>query len=347
MANPSPLQSRHEAHDAQMMAFGDGVDIAAVFDVVETEYGRLRNRAAVMDGAHRALIELSGGDRLDFLHRLLTNDCAPASARPGEVRRQFMLDRQGKIMADMLQVETDGRTWLDTDVHSADTIIRELDLMRFGEDVEVRDVTAQRHRLSLHGPAAAELAHPHEHEAVVFRHDECDVPGWHVWMPSERADGAWAAWTVGDDPPAKALGWLAYNMARIEAGTPLYRVDFGPDTIPNETGLMARAVSNTKGCFRGQEIVARIRDRGHPARTLVRFAGETDALPVAGEQVHAEPSHGKPVGAITSSAPSPLRGGKPIGLAMVKWNHHEPGTRLYSPAEGATVPIVIEPLASA
>jgi len=344
MSNPSPLMSRHEAEDVQPMPFGEDVTIAAVHDVVETEYGRLRNRAAVMDCPHRALIEVTGGERRDFLHRMLTNDCA--QIMPGEVLRQFILDRQGHILADMLQVETEHATYLDTDVHSAAALLEELDKMLFGEDVQLRDLTGERHRLSVHGPNAEQVAGQYRDEALVFGHDVCGVAGRHMWMDATRVEPVWAALTEGDDPPAKALGWLAFNMARIEAGTPLYRVDFGPDSIPNETGILQQAVSNTKGCFRGQEIVARIRDRGHPAKILVAIESKSDELPIAGEPVFAESSYSKPIGAVTSSSPSPLRSGKPIGMAMVKWGHHEPGTELYTPAQGGTTPIITAALAS-
>jgi folate-binding protein YgfZ len=349
MANPSPLMAPHEAHGVQPMPFGADVTVAAVHDIVETEYGRLRNRAAVMDCPHRALVEVTGGDRRDFLHRMLTNDGAPdrAAVQAGHAIRQFLLDREGHIMADAMQIDSDGRTWLDTDVYSAAGLVAELDRMLFGEDVQWRDVTSRWHRLSLHGPNAERIAGRYRDAALVFPHEQCGVPGWHVWMDAARVAEAWEALTGGEDPPAKPLGWLAFNMARIEAGTPLYRVDFGPDSIPNETGILQQAVSNTKGCFRGQEIVARIRDRGHPAKILVAIESVTDQLPIAGEPVFAEPAYGKPIGAVTSSAPSPLRSGKPIGMAMVKWGCHEPGTELYTPVQGGTAPIITAALASA
>ncbi len=358
MANPSPLITHHDAGDVEMMAFGRDIAIVAIHDMVETEYGRLRNRAAMMDCPHRALIELAGGDRHDFLHRMLTNDCAPGSTRtqPGSVTRQLLLDRQGRITADLVQLEAADRTYLDTDLPGAAGLLEELDKMLFGEDVRIGDATDRMHRLSFHGPKAADVAATLDREgAVTYRHDQCDVPGVHVWMPVEQVEGAWQRLADTGDPEqtdvstslAKPIGWLAFNMARIEAGTPLYHVDFGTDTIPNQTPLLAEAVSNTKGCYRGQEIVARIRDRGHPSKLLVRFEAAGDELPAAGESVFAGRDLGQPVGAVTSSAPSPLKSGKPIGIAMVKWGCHEPGTTLHAPAETGIVAITVDELASA
>ena len=137
------------------------------------------------------------------------------------------------------------------------------------------------------------------------------------------------------------MGWEAFNTARIEAGTPLFHIDFGPDSLPGETGLLTHCVSFTKGCYLGQEIVARMQNLGHPKRIVTGFKAHTNALPVAGTQVleHADdtthdPAHAKVVGGITSSTAAPLLGGTPVGLAVMKWGHHTPGTHARVAVEG-------------
>lgn len=365
MANPSPLDERFEQADAEFLPFGEDVRLVAMHDVVETEYGRVRNRAAIMDCPHRGLVKITGSDRLDFLHRMLTNDCRGLA--PGEGNRHFLLTPKGRIIADLMLLHEAEATFVDLDLPSVETFIAEMEKLLFGEDVTLEDISRAHHRFSLHGRAAAEaIDQPSaatfeplsedRHcrvtvggvEAMCYRRDECAAAGYHLWLESERALKLWADFTPVDaegepvEGALKPLGWLAYNIARLEAGTPLFHVDFGPDCLPGETGLDQEALSATKGCYRGQEVVARMRDLGHPAKRLVGFASDSEAVPVAGSPVLAEDGpNGQTVGAITSSAPSPMLSGKPVGLAMVKWGRHEPGTTLYAPAGGRTVPLEV------
>ncbi len=363
MANPSPLEAQFEAADAQLMPFGEGATVVAMHDVIETEYAPVRKGATLMDCPHRALVELTGGDRQGFLHNVLTQDINAMG--PGQVRRAFMLTAQGRIIADLFVVHGEKQTWLDVDVLCAQQLLDELDKLLFSEDVQIIDHRATYHRLSLHGPKAMgvlerfsphslEPLEPHAAtklklgmiEPLAFRDDECGEVGLHLWTITPHAPVLWQALLeAGEADAIKPLGWLAYNIARIEAGSPLFMIDFGSDSLPGETGLLDAAVSFTKGCYRGQEIVARMKDIGHPAKTLVGFDAEGDELPVAGTPVYAQPG-GDAVGAVTSSTPSPMRSGKPIGIAMVKWDCRAPGTTLHAPAEGATVSLTTRTLNS-
>jgi folate-binding protein YgfZ len=226
----------------------------------------------------------------------------------------------------------------------AEAVVDDLTNMVFGEDLAIRNISDSHLRLSMHGPKAQPAATGIDDPAARYPHDQCGGKAMHLWVEVERAADAWDR--LLEVEGVKPLGWMAFNMARVEAGTPLFLVDFGPDSLPGETGILDQAVSATKGCFRGQEIVARMRDIGHPAKQIVRFAVLTDALPVAGAPVCDGPG-GQTVGAVTSSTPSPLRSGRAVGLAMVKWGFHEIGTCLSVPAEGANAPIrVSEPPAS-
>lgn len=363
MADPSPLHAKFDAADAQFMPFGEGAAVVAMHDVLETEYAPIRKGAALMDCPHRALIELTGEDRQAFLHNVLTQDIQ--SMRPGQTRRAFMLTAKGRIIADLFVVHGETQTWLDTDVLGAQTLLDELDKLLFSEDVQIIDHRQTYHRLTLHGPKAMGVLDkfsPHSLEPlepyaatklklgmiepIAFRYDECGVAGLHLWTIAPHAPVLWQALLeAGEDDALKPLGWLAYNIARIEAGSPLYMIDFGSDSLPGETGLLEQAVSFNKGCYRGQEIVARMKDIGHPAKALVGFDVEGDGLPVAGTPVFDEPG-GDAVGAVTSSTPSPMRSSKPIGIAMVKWDRREPGTTLHAPAEGESASIRIRSLVS-
>jgi folate-binding protein YgfZ len=195
---------------------------------------------------------------------------------------------------------------------------------------------------------------------TVWRDDPCGVPGYHLLVETAAARAVWANLLANFGPRAQRslqpIGWAAFNTARIEAGRPLLGIDFEtvpaatayptkkqreqedgesnhPGMLPAETGQFARAVSITKGCYLGQEIVARMHARNQVAKQIVGLRFEDDALPLAGSPVY--DGAGNQIGAVTSSTPSPALGGKAIALAIVKRPHFVSGTPLRVPAEGA------------
>lgn len=236
-----------------------------------------------------------------------------------------------------------------------------LDLLRLISDEDpqaMSDMSGTHHVLTLSGV-----------RVTVYRWDVCGVPGFGLWAPAPEAAHVYqallsAAGYESDqpdyqtDPEAAAefakrrreslrgrpIGWSAFNTARIEAGSPIFHIDFGHDSLPAETGILDQAVSFTKGCYLGQEIVARMKSLGHPKRLLVGLQIEGDSLPVAGAQV-TEPAAeeksptDKPhathniIGGVTSSAVSPLLGQRPVVFAVMKWGKHTPGTRVLVPTE--------------
>lgn len=217
---------------------------------------------------------------------------------------------------------------------------------------------------------------------TVTRRDECGVMGLYLFTRAERAATLYAALLEAAgfeldapdptlDPQAAAdaamrrrqslrgrpVGWLAYNTARVEAGTPLFHIDFGPDSLPAEVGqtLFDQAVSLTKGCYLGQEIVARMKNLGHPKRLLVGLnfgADELPGIPVAGSQVLPAAADGAAddaagsqiIGGITSSTVSVLLGHKAVAFAVLKWGHHTPGTAVRVPVEGRLAEAVVSDL---
>jgi len=292
----------------------------------------------------------------------------------------------------------DEDTWLEMDRFDLPTVKAMYDSHLFADDVTLEDWTEVRTAFALHGPSSedllrlvceedpkpvAEMLGTHHVltlagvKVTVYRQDTCGVPGFGLWVPTDKAVDVYQALLsasgfeldqpdANTDPQAAAdfaqrrraslrgrpIGWSAFNTARIEAGSPIFHVDFGEDSIPAETGVLDVAVSFTKGCYLGQEIVARMQSLGHPKRLLVGLRIEGDELPVAGTQV-TEPveddagnannndapptaSH-KVVGGVTSSAISPILGHQPVVFAVMKWGKHTPGTRVLIPAEGGLV----------
>lgn len=154
----------------------------------------------------------------------------------------------------------------------------------------------------------------------------------------------------------RPVGWSAYNTARIESGKALYHIDFGPDSLPAEAGEDAfnEAVSLTKGCWLGQEAVARMHNLSHPKRLLVGLKLPADALAVAGTQVfeHDEDKRsraprGGQIGGITSSTLSPLLSRAGLAFAVMKWGRHKPGTKVALPVGGEMIEAEVGPLYAA
>jgi len=204
MANPSPLDERFEQADAQFLPFGEAVRLVAMPDLVETEYGRLRNRAAIMDCPHRGLVKVTGRERLAFLHRMLTNDCAGLT--PGAANRHFLLTAKGRIIADLILLHEAEATWVDLELPNVGPFIEEMDKLLFGEDVVFEDISGSHHRFSLHGKSSHEAlddrsaatfealaAEAHRRvtiagvEGLCYRRDQCGVAGYHLWAPADRA----------------------------------------------------------------------------------------------------------------------------------------------------------------
>ncbi len=375
------IRELQEAADASFVPFGDDDDapqLVETFGQYEAEYAAFRKGAAIFHGAQRGVIELTGPDRTDFLHRLLTNEVRHMDA--GTSRRALLLDKRGRIMTDMVVLASEDRTLLLCDRIDAPVIAAELDALLFGENLRIMDLSPDIETLCVHGPAAARLIaqvagisaadlHDAAHRdglwrgaaLTLLRRDEVGSPGYHLLMSTVPADALYAALadavgglvpTVEDNTKrpivGRGAGWLAYNTARIEAGTPLLHIDFGADCLPHEAGLIDQAVSFTKGCYRGQEIVARMHNLGHPKRVLAGFrmldiAHHGDApMPVAGAPVL--DAEGNTVGGVTSSTLSPLLGGAAVGFAMLKWGWHEVGREVGIPAEGSRRPARITAL---
>jgi folate-binding protein YgfZ len=202
-------------------------------------------------------------------------------------------------------------------------------------------------------------------EVIVDRYDLAGEIGLHLLMPVDGAKAVYEAvsetWsqpaaggggrrsTQTTGPLARRIGWHALNIARIEAGSAMYLADFGPDSLPHETGseTLNDRVSFKKGCYLGQEIVARMNALGHPKQRLVglRIELPTDApKPAAGGGwglpdlpqavtgtvvVGTDEPTAPPVGAVTSSCMSPMLGQTHVAFAMVKWSHAQQGTKVW------------------
>lgn len=154
---------------------------------------------------------------------------------------------------------------------------------------------------------------------IVVHRDRTGCDGYDLWLPRADLQEIWRLWV--DVGRAQPVGLRAWDWSRTEAGIPWYGVDMDDKTLPMEMGLDS-ALSTTKGCYRGQEIVARITHRGHLDRRLGGLLVESSKPPIKGAEVR---SQGSKIGEVTSATESP-RLGKPLALAVLRTAFLEPGT---------------------
>lgn len=317
-----------------------------------TTYTAARQRAAF---APRSLgrIVVSGRDRASYLQGLLTNDVMALSA--GEGCYSAYLTPQGRMIAALWVFELGDVMLLTMPPHVKDTVLARLDQFIFSEDVQLGDVTDTFAALVVVGPQApvvaaaalgvesAVLTALPEHgnlrvsigddQAIVLRVTDTGEPGFELLVPRERMASVESALRSGG---AVDLDEATAEVLRIEAGVPVFGQDMTEDTIPLEAGIETRAISFTKGCYVGQEVIIRVLHRGHGrvARKLVGFRFDDDRTAPMGTVVHVD---GKDIGSITSSAMSPALG-RAIALGYVKRDFVTPGTRVTT-ATGLTAEI--------
>lgn len=344
--------------------------LVATFGEIEAEYASVRKAAAIADLPHRGVIEVTGADRRDFLERMVTNRLVDLA--PGGVVRAFWLNRKGRIVSDLTLVELGDRMLIELDVLTVGVTLESLSQYLFSEDVQFRDVTAECHVLAVHGPRTPRLLanvlrspsaagtsdtpfepapgralaatfpagqSDGEAEIVVCRNDDLGEVGVHLMCPTRVVRALYEGLLEqGQEIGARAIGWHAGNIARIEAGTPYFLVDFGPDSLPHETGLLHERVSFKKGCYLGQEVVARMESLGRPKKILRGLKLKSDLLPGSGGQVY-DPSDtmGEVIGAVTSATPSPMLGSTVVAFAMIRESKSAAGTPVIVNAEGRQV----------
>lgn len=335
--HPGPLELESVSWGA------GGATIVATLGSVELEYAAIRKGCGVFDAANRGTIELRGDDRLAFLEGMTTQKIADMD--PPSCRLTFLLERTGRIVAEVGVIALADRLLLDVDVTVTESVAGMLRGYVIADDVEVEDVTADWHRLWIDGPGCQQAlgydvpgagTAVEGDRGIVVPSDRCAEVGCDLFLARDDAIGGWERLLEGGGRP---IGWYALNMARIEARVPMFMIDYDTSSLPHETGVIASHVAFDKGCYVGQEVVARMESRGRWGRSLVALSLLDERLPVAGAQVWATKGSpmDDPAGTVTSSTPSPMAGGRAIALAMVKRDLAEAGATVWTWADGEMV----------
>lgn len=310
------------------------------------QYNALKDGAGLLDRSSRGRLRLTGVDRRAYLQGLLTNDILALG--PGTGCYSAYLTAQGRMIADMRLFEIGDALLADMAGAVTTAVCDRWDQFIFSEEVQIADVSAGTAQFGVYGPRAAQaleaafglvalealpLYGNRRIDApgagaldIVLRSDDVGVDGFDLIVPVERKEevaGRLRATGAIDVGPDTA------EVCRIEAGRPLFAVDMDEHTIPLEAGIEDRAISLTKGCYVGQEIIIRMLHRGHGrvARRLVGLAFDAGApVPARGDRLCAGD---REAGLITSAALSPALG-HPIALAVLHRDFTEPGAVVHA-----------------
>lgn len=286
-------------------------------------YDALLDGAAFVRRTDRGVVRLRGSDRGTWLQGLVTNDVARLV--PGQRVYGAYLTPQGRMITDLWVVATADALLLDVPAPLASSLATRLDGLVFAEDVQIDDASTSTAVLQVFGAAgtAADVMGTRAVGlATVIPDLTFGVPSMAVYVPASDAEALVATLSAHAEAGLDALEAL-----RIEAGVPRFLVDMTNDTIPLEAGLEDRAISFTKGCYVGQEVIVRVTTRGggRVAKKLVGLIFEAGAVPpLAGAAIHAGD---RVVGRVTSAVRSPRRAAV-IALGYVHRDFTEPGTPL-------------------
>lgn len=310
-----------------------GQPVVLAYSSVAAEYEALRRRAIVVNRNHRARMHFTGAKAAEVLTGLVTNDVG--ALLPGQGQYAAALTAKGKVVADVriLRFEDD-RFLADVSPRAREgwlAIVRKFVNPRLAK---YSDESAALHSLGVFGVqaryvvehatgighSALGLMLPYAHVTVmrdgativVMRSPDLEIEGYELFAPADHFPRVWDAAVSARATPS---GIAAWEIARVEAGRPEYGIDLDDNTIPQEANLEELgAISYTKGCYTGQEVVARVHFRGHVNRTLrgLRASGRTPPP----SRASLFDASGKAVGDVRSSVTSPRLGG--IALAMLR-----------------------------
>jgi folate-binding protein YgfZ len=354
----TPLAERHRAAAAELATYF-GVLLPAQFRDPLAEYRTARETVALVDTNFRAIFSLTGPDRVRYLNAVLTSnvrDLAPGGGTLG-----LLLNSQGHILAELETLAFADRLVILGHQFVGARTAEVLEKFIIMDDAVFADETQRTGTLALEGPAAPEivrdlagvdlsnLADRAHTEAVVhtaagalpcvlIHHSLCGLPGAEFLVRRDAVHALWellatAVQARGGDP----IGYRAIEMLRLEAGVPWFGTDFDERQIPHEAALEESHISYIKGCYTGQEIVERVRSRGHVNRRRIglRFAAAEPPPPGA-----AITSAGTEAGSVTSAAFSPQLGCA-IGMGYVRRENMQAGALKCNggPAEIIALPL--------
>jgi folate-binding protein YgfZ len=352
-----PLHQSHLRLGATMSQH-NGWFVPESYGDVLLEYAEVREGGCgVIDLSNRGRILVSGTEAVQFLNGLITNDMKTLAvnswmpaAFPNVQGRLIASVRVVRLKDEGTDKNVSPAFLIDTEAATHERVLKTLERFTLAGDFRVTDVTNQTALLSVKGSKATDVvrktlgdnaadllpnqsiqtAWPQSDQTgsgsedaisgvIVIRESRASEDGFDLVVNADQAGGLWDAL---QNAGAKPVGYAAFEILRIEAGVPRYGIDMDETNVVTETAL-DNAVSYTKGCYVGQEIIARIKYRGHVAKKLTGVMFEQPVAVAVGATIHS--ADGKEAGRITSVADSP-RLGRTIALAYLKYDYLAAGT---------------------
>jgi folate-binding protein YgfZ len=323
----------------------------------EAEYQAARRAVALHDASYREILRITGEDRASFLHGMVTQEVK--NLPPGTAAYAALVTVKGAMVSDARILKRQDDLLLEVEPGHGAKVREFLEKYLISEDAELHDVTGEHALLRLLGPRveavlSAALGAPFEalaHNAtrpaslagqsvLLVGNTSFEQHGVDLLVPRSGLEAVWRALLAAGGPQEmKPLGFEALELLRVEAGMPRYGQDMGDATIPLEANL-THAISYNKGCYIGQEVIARATFRGHMNRKLSGLLlGDTEAAPGTELKVGE-----KKVGWVTSVVRSPAKGQR-VALGYVHRDFLEPGTQLTLAEGPATATVAALPFA--
>ncbi len=335
------LLALHELHQELDANFGvvHGEEVVAGYGDVAAERKALGSSVGVIDLSCRSRLCLAGADRVKFLHGQVTNDVQ--RLRAGEGCYAALVNAKGRMHSDLNIYRLEDELLLDFEPGYRAAVTERLEKYIITEDVQVLDAAPHYGLLSAQGPRAMEAVRalgldwqPPEKPMVfatvedvtlgrlyLMNQARTGTTGFDLFVPAAALGAVFdklvaAATSLG----GRSVGWNALEIARIEAAIPRFGQDMDETILPPEAGLESHAISYSKGCYIGQEVIARIRTYGQVAKALRSLRLPTDLTnpPAKGDKLLVD---GKEVGTITSAVPG-------FALGYVRKEHFATGTQL-------------------
>lgn len=271
----------------------------------------------LLDLSDRAKFRVTGKDRTRFLNGQLTNDIL--GLHPGSAIYACALTAKGKLCADLFVATTEENHYLDTESVLRESLAARLEKYIIADDVTLEDVTDQFglvHLIDSQGPEAFADLEVFQNLSTRF-----GQPGFDLWFPVGQAD------SVFERLQQHPIDAEALETLRIEQGIARWGAELSENVLPNEADLAKRAISYTKGCYLGQEVISRIKSLGHVNRHLRGLLPAGDLSVQVGDKLVDATEAGKEVGFITSVGQSRSLG-RPIALGYIKRGFDVPGSTL-------------------
>jgi glycine cleavage system T protein len=314
----SPLDRLHRARGAQMMEY-EGWEVPAVYSSVEQEYQALQEGVGLIDRSYRGKLRIVGEDRRAWLQGLVTQDVVALADGTGA--EAALLNAQGHLLSEMRIFALPGALLCDVSTARAAFVREHLDRYLVMERAEIQDLTGEFALLSLQGQLAAlairaafgekcaelprwgaRAARCDDIDLILVRASQCGEDGFDMFVPARQAARLFAALCLhAPEFAVTTVGFLALNQRRIEAGVPWWGSELD-ETVTPVAARMESAISRQKGCYIGQEIIARLDARGQVNNLLTGLVLAGHDVPLKGAEVFAGE---RKVGRVTSAVRSP------------------------------------------